>query len=603
LQLDIKITFWINLCEYRALRRENMLKNLKLTNYRCFFDHTVDFKDKNIIVGENNAGKSTIIEALRLISIIVARYKSLTYYPVPDWLNLPSRYKGVRPSLGDYDFNFESVFHRYGEPPSKLIATFSNGNKITVHINNDNDIFAVLEDKDDRVITNKGQAKNIYIPDIRILPAITQLRLKEKKILDDRVQKAHFSNLSSLHFRNQLLLYPDKYEIFGELVQETWEGCQIESLEMNDDPVTPIISLLVRDDDFVAEVAWMGHGLQMWIQIMWFLSFASREDVVILDEPDVYMHADLQRKIVKILNNRHFLQTMIATHSLEIISEAHPENILIIDKAKISSEFANSTPSVQKLIDDIGCLHNIQLTRFWKCKKCLLVEGEDINILKHLHSTLFPYSENPLEIVPNMPIGGWSGLKYAVGTSLMLKNSAGETVNTYLILDRDYYTGDEIEDVYNEAQKKGLKLHIWSRKEIENYLIIPEVICRIIEKRANKDVEVSVGAVQTAVEEICDSLHDDTFDNLSNEFWKYSRSERETANRKARALIKAHWGSLDGKLKLVSGKDIISKLSKWSQDTYNVSFSAATIVREIRKDEIDSEMKHVLESIEKNVSF
>lgn len=578
-----------------------MIQNLKLENYRCFLDHTVEFKDKNIIVGENNAGKSTIIEALRLISIISSRYKSISYSSVPDWLDMSNRVKGIKPSLAEYDFNFDSVFYRYGEPPSKLKATFSNGTSITVYIGGDNNIFAVITDESGRDVTSKSQAIKTIIPEIRILPQITQLKLKERKLVDEYVQRAQFSNLSSQHFRNQLLLNRDKLDIFKQLVAETWSGCRIESLELNDELVEPLITLLVRDSNFVAEVGWMGYGLQMWIQIMWFLSFASSEDVVILDEPDVYMHADLQRKIIKILIQKHYLQTIITTHSLEIISEVNPENILIIDKTRSSSKFANSVPSVQKLIDNIGCLHNIQLTRFWKCKKCLLVEGKDVDILKHLHSTLFPYSENPLEIVPNMSVGGWSGLKYAIGTSLMLKNSTGESVNTYCILDRDYYSEEQVQNVYNEAKNKDLKLHVWNRKEIENYLIIPEAITRFIENRA--ETEISISLVEEITDKICNELYNDTFDNLSNEFRKYNRKEQEKANMKTRTLMEANWDSLNGKLKLVSGKVVISKLSKWSQDTYGVSFSSASIVREIRKEEIDSEMVDILEAIENNVSF
>ena len=46
---------------------------------------------------------------------------------------------------------------------------------------------------------------------------------------------------------------------------------------------------------------------------------------MILDEPDVYMHPDLQRSLVKIVKNR-FKQVIIASHSVEILSEVNPEN-------------------------------------------------------------------------------------------------------------------------------------------------------------------------------------------------------------------------------------------------------------------------------------
>jgi predicted ATP-dependent endonuclease of OLD family len=44
-----------------------MLEILNIKNYRCFEDHTVNFHESTVVVGKNNAGKSTIIEALYII--------------------------------------------------------------------------------------------------------------------------------------------------------------------------------------------------------------------------------------------------------------------------------------------------------------------------------------------------------------------------------------------------------------------------------------------------------------------------------------------------------------------------------------------------------
>lgn len=55
-----------------------MLKTLRLRNFRAFADHTVPLKKLTLLVGENNAGKSTVVEALRLIAIITHRYRRLS---------------------------------------------------------------------------------------------------------------------------------------------------------------------------------------------------------------------------------------------------------------------------------------------------------------------------------------------------------------------------------------------------------------------------------------------------------------------------------------------------------------------------------------------
>ena len=59
-----------------------MLKFLHLEDYRCFKDTKLEFKDLTIAVGKNNAGKSTIIEALRIISYALSK---------PIFRNIPER--------------------------------------------------------------------------------------------------------------------------------------------------------------------------------------------------------------------------------------------------------------------------------------------------------------------------------------------------------------------------------------------------------------------------------------------------------------------------------------------------------------------------------
>ena len=96
-----------------------MLVELGLENFKCFSRHVVPLRPLTIIVGRNNAGKSTIIEALRLVSLVANRLERLPVHEVPRWLDIASVNVGVTPSLENQDFNFESVFRRLGNPPAK----------------------------------------------------------------------------------------------------------------------------------------------------------------------------------------------------------------------------------------------------------------------------------------------------------------------------------------------------------------------------------------------------------------------------------------------------------------------------------------------------
>jgi hypothetical protein len=56
-------------------------------------------------------------------------------------------------------------------------------------------------------------------------------------------------------------------------------------------------------------------------------------------------------------------------------------------------------------------------------------------------------------------------------------------------------------------------------------------------------------------------------------------------------------------LSIISGKEMIKRLSEWSQKDYGVSFNANAIAAELAVDEIDSEMQAVVTCIEQCVSF
>lgn len=577
------------------------MKELNITNFRCYRKHKVPFKNVSVVVGKNNAGKSTIVEALRLIALVLQRYTNLAYTEPPVWTGLPKTSKGVSPSLKGLDFNADSLFYRYGSPPAIIKATFENGESVEVQLGPNAELFAILKDSEDRLIKSKAQAGKTKMPFVNILPQIGPLLKEELVLKRDYVSSALTSSLASLHFRNQLLFMNQHFERFVDLAESTWNGFRIRSLEgsilEHGDPVT----LLVQDNDFVAEVGWMGHGLQMWLQIMWFLARTTNQSTIILDEPDIYMHADLQRKLIKLIAGA-FKQVIVATHSVEIMSEVDPENILIIDRSQVSSKFANKLPAVQRLIDSIGGIHNIQLARLWSSRKCLLVEGKDLSLLKHMHATLFPKSQEAVDMIPNLSIGGWGGWNYAIGSSMLLNNASNESIRVFCLLDRDYHSEQEINNRLEESKRRGVELHIWTRKEIENYLIVPEAIARIINmSRKIRGQKVTKEIVIEKIMEITESLKDDTIDAIATEHLEERKIKK--ANTIAREIVNKQWSNFDDRISVLSGKAILALLSTWTQQEFAFSFSPIRLARALRKNEIPEEMGKVLSSIEDNSSF
>ena len=574
-----------------------MLSKLRLMNFRCFLDHEVDLEGHSVVVGGNNAGKTTISEALRLVSLVTARYRHLVYHEVPGWLVAPRRLRGCSPSIEGLQIRTDTLFHRYGTSPAQISASFPQIATIDIYIGPEFQIHAVITDEGGDVVRTKGQARKQRIPLVDILPQVGPIQRIEQLLDSEYVRRSQSSHLASLHFRNQLYAAPEeKWMGFKAIVEDTWPGLQVRGLRCEGDE--KLLSLEVRDRDFVAEIGAMGHGLQMWMQTMWFLARAGDARTVILDEPDVYMHPDLQRRLIRFLRRR-FNQTIVTTHSTEIMAEVEPSSIVIVDRRRRRSRRVNSVPSLQALVNRVGSVHNIQLTRLWSARRFLVVEGGDLRLLKVVQDLLYPESEVPFDLIPNMRLPGWGAWSWAVGSKMMLRNAADEAVKVMCVLDRDFHTPSQIETRQKEASERSIWLHIWKRKEVENYFLVPSAITRVVAESVGRR---TTPPTQTEVEQVLDAEADtlmvDVFDAISQEFLvEERRGGSRQANRRARDLIREREAEV-GKLGIVSGKVMFTRTSDWAQKEFGVAISVMRVAGSLRKEELFDELAEVVRDIE-----
>jgi predicted ATP-binding protein involved in virulence len=577
-----------------------MLKKLCLENYRCFEKTEMSFRELTVIVGKNNAGKSTLIETLRILSIVVNRCKNIAYTKPPEWLELDEDILGIQPSINNLDISTRSIIYMYGEGPAKIIADFENGTKVNVYVSADAEIFATLHNPNGVSVESKSFAASLRLNEINILPQIGPLLREEPIIKYVTVQKNLLTNLSSRNFRNQLNYFPKEFEKFKELSEKTWQGLMIHSSSQSIRTQGQLF-LYVRDNYFEAEIGWMGHGLQMWLQTMWFLSRSSRASTVILDEPDVYMHADLQRRLIKLIKN-DFKQVIVATHSVEIMSEVEPENILPVINSKAKQQYANKTPIVQKIVDEIGSVHNIEIARLFSYNKLLIVEGDkdDVKLLTIFQSKIFPNTFEQFDILPKTFVEGWGGWQRVIGSNKVLRDTK-TNLTAYCLFDSDYHTNEAKEERYDDAKKHGINLHIWNKKEIENYLIVPSAIHRLVTKK-KKSIAITEEDIAIYINSLCEELKDEIIDCFATEIKAKDNTKAvKTVNQEARRYINQKWES--DKLSLVSGKQIIASLCKWLTETHNISTNKFSIAREITLSELSSEIVHVISCIENRTDF
>lgn len=579
-----------------------MLEEVVLDNFRCFDKHRVPLRARSIVIGRNNAGKSTLVEALRLVSIVSGRIQSLTFREPPSWTGLGRGEVGVAPSIKGLEFSIQNLFHRYGDPPGQITAKFQSGVVFTIHVGPEAALHVTIHNARGRLVRGASSELRASIPRVEIMPQVAPLAREETILMSDYVRRNLSSSLASSHFRNQLNLLSEHFDSFAELAAETWPGLKVQELVGAGGRPKLGLELLVRDGSFVAEVAAMGHGLQMWLQTMWFLARVPAGATVILDEPDVYMHPDLQRRLVRHLKDR-FPQIVVTTHSVEIVSEVAPDEILIIDRNKGGSQFADSIPSVQSVIERVGSVHNLQLVRLWQARKCVLVEGYDFNLLADFYDVLFPADTEGLLSIPNISIGGWGGWSYAIGSSIFLKNAGDERIQVHCVLDSDYHTEKQITGRKAQAKAHGVALHIWAAKELENYVLVPTAIKRLIDlKKPSAMRDATSDEIEERIDEIAKGLEHETFDGMASERLAEDRSLGSGgANKAAREALVERWSTPLSRRMVVSGKQVVSTLSGWCQKEFGVSLSSPAIVRMMRPTEVDPEVAGVLNAIVKGI--
>jgi hypothetical protein len=556
------------------------------------------------MIGKNNAGKSTVVEALRLLGLACARLATIsTYVNRPEWLSdiKPLSIKGFNLSSRVIDIDLDQVFHRYGNPPAVISAHFSNSLCVEVFINSPNELFVVVSSSNSP-ITSKAGASEAGIPNLLVLPQIVPLSKEESYVTSETLSRNKFSKRTSGNFRSEMYVNKntEAFRRFEEIIADTWHGIKVQLIERNGNTVT----FNLRDRDFVTEIYHMGHGVQMWLQTMWFIAKAGTEAIIILDEPDVYMHADLQRKLIRLLRGQ-YSQTIIATHSIEIMTEVQPDEILIINRFEEQSIFADSYPAVQAAISGLGSAHNINLSRILNTKKYLYVEGEDRGILRIFWDTLFPRTLEPLDHIAGSSTGGW-------GSWETQKNNAKELmrelkgISIYFLYDRDMHTNDEINERINDAKRNNIQLHIWQNKEIENYLLIPTAIARFINKK-NKDIPIKQlsDEIKCTINELCEELKDTTFMQLVDEAAKRNKHKKgyQTLHAEMWPGFLTSWADDKVKIGLIDGSTLFSRLSQSCKARYGVSFSDKQIASTMSKKEISPEIQDVLTAIHEGRAF
>ncbi len=565
-----------------------MIRKLTIKNFRCYVDSSISFNGTSILVGKNNAGKSTMIEALKIVSSVTRKYRTLRFTAPPSWVPNMNVY-GVSPNVENMNISDRGIFNMYGNPPAIIEAFFSNGTSVKAFVGEGLSIFATLYDKEGWPVQSSREAKSLEIPLIEVLPQISAVLDTEKVIKKTTVDGNRSTRLASRNFRNQLFYYSEAFPAFKDLVESTWEELRVNPIESYFADEGRILQFYVRVRDFEAEIGWMGHGLQMWVQTMWFISQCPKNAIVVLDEPDVYMHADLQRRLVRLITPM-FSQLIVATHSLEIIEEVPSDCIIPIDSHKKTIKPMGEEVALHSLSRELGSPLNIDLARIFISNRFIVWDGDesDRTILSVFQSVLYPQDLHPIITFPKSYVHGWEGWEKALTVKDVFCLN-GIQVQLYYIFNSGYHTLGQINSRLEEAKRKKMNLHIWKRNEIDNYAINTNVICRYLES-TSQEKSISNKVVVDKIFEIIKTMKDEVFSSIS------SGLDNKSGINQMGVLDETDL-RVDEPFDIISGKKFFQLLSAWTNEQYGVTISARQLIPYFHSSEVPAEVKSVIDSI------
>jgi hypothetical protein len=276
-----------------------------------------------------------------------------------------------------------------------------------------------------------------------------------------------------------------------------------------------------------------------------------------------------------------------------------PDEIVYVDKSLKKSSRLISLADVQKHISLLGSTQNIQITKLLKSRKCLIVEGDDFKYIKKVAKKL-GYSgfdsENSLSVVK---LQGFSNSSRLKDSKWYFKNVIGEDIDLYVILDRDYFSDADLSALGDSFDKNGLKYHIWSKKELENLFLNTDILYTIIKKQLEKKSQdfITKSQFEKKLYELTDKFKQDVSHQL------LSRSDYSFDFKNPKHLkrfsddFEKKWNHLNGRLTIVSGKQLFSELNKYLNSAYSFSITIFQIIDICKSTDFDSELTSTIVEI------
>ena len=589
---------------------EAYITRIELNNFKGFKHYVLKpKKGLNVLAGTNNAGKSTLLSAMRLLSAAVRIMKRARPKVMVDAGNFKgSGWRLTKQAFEDAAIEVDNLYHDFDDSqPVSISAQSSDGSSVTIYWPSGNQhelpsLYYQVRKKGVRT-TNSYSVFKRGFPMLGAIPVLTPLDAREPQREYSTCKPKFGSKVSSRYFRNALrFLSEEDFQDFSNFLESyTPEVSHLreEAVSFDDTGSRVYLNFFYdeKDDRHPRELRWAGDGFQIWIQLLFHIWSRRNDDIIILDEPDVFLHPDLLARLSRLIQIECGGQVLVATHSVEFISSVSKDDIIWIDRNETTAIPIRRSRDIAEVLEPLGSGFYFTMNRALRQDCILFVEGSsDFDLIRAFARVLnLSYLSRGI----GFSVVNLEGIENRIRAEHFRKVAVelGRDVKIFVLLDGDGRTESQnakLLDVFDLSSKQ-LQCHIWARRDFESYLLSPNVLCSLS--------GADLGEYRSYFESYCRSVEGDV------RAWLYSstisfaqvterkpldRADMNCISRNIESQFDEWWDSPEGRLSLIDPKDYM----RCFRNDFSLNCSNVEIVDAFGRADVSYEVSSFLHMIE-----
>ena len=490
-----------------------MLTSINIQKFKGIREIDLQLAAINVLVGGNNAGKSSILQAIQFAVSVAQTTSAQNTRWAGDRMpsSLSSSDLIYSPVNDIYSLGFNGLLQEeLAEAIQIKFSSRSDQAKIIVRKGRNKNITIAIEGK-----TLGQHLRSLEDPFCIIVPGLAGIPAQETYKTPTVVRRLAARGDSNSVFRNillQLTRRPGDWDEFAQLLEEIYPG--IDVTVSFDEQADEFIRATITQAGRTLPIDASGTGVLQAIQILSYV-FLFKPRLLILDEPDSHLHPNNQRKLVEILlkaQSKNHAQIIISTHSKYIIDELQDAAAIFwINKGAVVDKIDNSEEAyVLKSLLEIGALSEGESLDTDDSKLTVITEDQDAHYIK----LLLTANGWPLDEIEIWPYQGCSNIQVA---NALIKYIRRKRPDQLIVLhrDRDFLTQQELDDYTSRIGDENTRFFIPERNDLEAYFFRREHMLLVYPNFTTEDYnDIINSAIRSKRQDLLEKLINTRIDAL-----------------------------------------------------------------------------------------